>query len=152
MRTASRNAIGQGHGFRLPVVLRSLLLTAVVVALAAAGTLACRRAPLPEVERAGRDAAAGRRIFERRCASCHNTNGDGKTTVAGRFPHANLTEGPWRSDGSLAAIERQVRFGRDPMPPFQEKLSGEQIRQVATYVLTLSRGKTVPPPGGSAAP
>ncbi|HTY41504.1 MAG TPA: cytochrome c [Thermoanaerobaculia bacterium] len=132
-------------------MLRSLL-PAAVVALAAAGTLACRRAALPEVERAGRDAAAGRRIFERRCVSCHNANGDGKTTVAARFPYANLVDGRWRSDGSLAAIERQVRVGRDPMPPFQEKLTGEEIRQVATYVLTLSRGKTAAPAGGSAAP
>jgi cytochrome c6 len=115
------------------------------LALVLAGLAACRRTPLPEVERSDRDAAAGRRIFERKCASCHNTNGDGKTVVAGHFPYANLLDGVWRSDGSLAAIERQVRFGHDPMPPFQGKLTEEEIRQVAAYVLTLSR----PAPGGA---
>lgn len=121
--------------------------------LALAGLAACRRAPLPEVERGDRDAVAGRRIFERRCASCHNTTGDGKTIVAGHFPYANLLDGVWRSDGSLAAIERQVRVGHDPMPKFEGKLTDEEIRQVATYVLALSaaaRGGAAPPGGATA--
>jgi len=99
---------------------------------------ACRHEPLPEVARAERDAAAGRRIFERRCVSCHNANGDGKTKVAARFPYANLRDGRWKSDGSLGAIERQVRLGDDPMPSFEGKLTDEEIRQVATYVLALA--------------
>lgn len=121
------------------------------LALVLAGLTACRRAPLPEVERGERDAAAGRRIFERKCASCHNTSGDGKTITASRFPYANLRDRVWRSDGSPAAIERQVRMGRDPMPGFEGKLSEEEIRQVAAYVLTLSRfdgDRAVARPGG----
>jgi mono/diheme cytochrome c family protein len=108
------------------------------LALALAGLAACRRPPLPEVGRVDRDEAAGRRIFERKCASCHNTNGDGKTILAGDFPYANLRDGVWRSDGSLAAIERQVRVGHDPMPTFEGKLTGEEIRQVSAYVLELA--------------
>lgn len=87
--------------------------------------------------------AAGRRIFERRCASCHNYNGDGKTVTAGRFPYANLIDGKWRGDGSQASIEKQVRQGHDPMPKFEGKLTDEEIREVAAYVLALAaaRGK-----------
>jgi mono/diheme cytochrome c family protein len=109
------------------------------LAFALAGVAACRRPPLPEVARADRDTEAGRRIFERRCASCHNTNGDGRTIAAGHFRYANLVDGVWRSDGSLAAIERQVRLGRDPMPAFERKLTGEEIRQVSAYVAALAR-------------
>lgn len=112
---------------------------AIALAFTLAGLAACRRPSLPEVERGDRDTAAGRPIFERKCASCHNTNGDGKTITAGHFPYANLRDGVWRSDGSAAAIERQVRVGHDPMPSFEGKLSGEEIRQVAAYVLALSR-------------
>jgi mono/diheme cytochrome c family protein len=112
---------------------------------------ACRRPPLQDVARGDRDAAAGRRIFERRCASCHNTNGDGKTVVAGHFPYANLIDGVWRSDGSLAAIERQVRLGHDPMPAFERKLTGEEVRQVATYVVALAHaGRGAGAAGGTA--
>ena len=117
------------------------------LALTLAALAACRRPPLPEVGRGDRDAAAGRRIFERKCASCHNTNGDGNTVLAGEFPYANLRDGIWRSDGSLAAIERQVRVGHDPMPKFEGKLTGEEIRQVSAYVLELAGPRT-----GRAAP
>ena len=115
---------------------RPLLLA--VLALAAA---ACRERPLPEADARTRDLAAGQRIFERKCASCHNSNGDGKTVTAGRFPYANLVDGVWRSDGSDAAIERQIRQGRDPMPKFEGKLTDEEIRQAVTYVRDLSRRK-----------
>lgn len=104
-----------------------------------AGFAACRRPGLPEAASADRDAAAGRRIFERKCASCHNTSGDGRTIVAGHLPYANLVDGVWRSDGSPSAIERQVRQGRDPMPKFQGKLTDEEIRQVVAYVESLPR-------------
>ena len=107
--------------------------------LAVAAATACRRAPLPEGQRGDRDSAAGRRIFERKCVSCHNVNGDGNTMTAGRFPYANLIDGVWRSDGSLAAIEKQVRVGHDPMPKFEGKLTDEEIRQVAAYVVALAR-------------
>jgi mono/diheme cytochrome c family protein len=114
--------------------------TLAAIALLAACVLSgCRRAPLPEEARVDRDLAAGERIFLRKCASCHNTNGDGKTVVAGHFPYANLLDGKWRSDGSASAIERQIRQGHDPMPKFQGKLTDEEIRQAVEYVLALDR-------------
>ena len=128
------------------------------LAVSAAGlTTGCRRPALPEVGRGDRDAEAGRRVFERKCASCHNPNGDGKTITAGHFPYANLIDGVWRSDGSLASIERQVRLGHDPMPKFEGKLTGEEIRQVAAYVAALARAaerqqRAAAAGAGSAAP
>ena len=117
-------------------MLRTRRLAAIV---AVAALAACRRDPLPEVQRGDRDSAAGRRIFERKCANCHNVNGDGKTITASKFPYANLIDGKWRSDGSFEAIERQVRVGHDPMPKFEGKLTDEEIRQVSAYVVALSR-------------
>jgi mono/diheme cytochrome c family protein len=107
--------------------------------LVAFGLPGCRNPTLPEEAGADRDVAAGQRIFLRKCASCHNTNGDGRTVVAGHFPYANLVDGVWRSDGSPAAIEKQIRGGRDPMPRFEGKLTDEEIRQTVAYVLALSR-------------
>jgi len=119
-------------------VTRSRPFLLAVLVLAAAS---CRERPLPEADAHTRDLAAGQRIFERKCASCHNTNGDGKTVTASRFPYANLLDGVWRSDGSDAAIERQIREGHDPMPKFEGKLTDEEIRQTVTYVRELSRRK-----------
>jgi cytochrome c6 len=122
-----------------------------LAALLLAAAAACRQPPLPEGTRAERDLAAGRRIYERKCASCHNSNGDGRTIVAGHFPHANLLDGVWRSDGSAAAIEAQIRNGRDPMPKFQGKLTDEEIRQIVAYVVVLSR-QAGEPAGGAGKP
>lgn len=102
----------------------------------------CREKRLPEDDGRNRTLAAGRTIFERKCASCHGLRGDGKTVTAGRFPYANLLDGKWRGDGSLESIEEQIRRGRDPMPKFQGKLTDEEIRETAEYVLDLSgRGR-----------
>lgn len=112
----------------------------IVLAAFAAVAAGCSDQALPEADGRGGDVAAGRVIFERKCARCHNTNGDGKTPVAGRFPYANLIDGVWRSDGTAESIERQIRRGRDPMPSFEHKLSDEQIRQTVDYVLELTGG------------
>jgi len=114
--------------------------------------LACRPDPLPESGSADRDVTAGRRIYERKCASCHNANGDGKTIVAGHFPYANLTDGRWRSDGSPAAIEAQIRHGKDPMPKFEGKLTDEEIRQTVAYVFQLSHPADPQSRAGGSAP
>ncbi len=119
--------------------------------IAAALAAACNNAPLPEGARAGRDEAAGRRIFQRKCASCHALNGDGRTIVAGHFPYANLIDGKWRSNGSAEAIELQIRAGKDPMPKFEGKLTDEEIRQTVAYVLALTRAaerRDAEPAGG----
>ena len=100
--------------------------------------VACADERLPEADARGGDIAAGRLIYERKCARCHSPVGDGKTAVAGRFPYANLIDGVWRSDGSPEAIEKQIRHGRDPMPRFEGKLTDEQIRQTVEYVRDLT--------------
>jgi mono/diheme cytochrome c family protein len=145
MNIGSRVPTAENACARLPRVRRAGL-----AALFLLGAAACRQQPLPEGTAAERDVAAGRRIFERKCASCHNTNGDGKTIVAGHFPHANLIDGIWRSDGSPAAIEAQIRHGHDPMPKFEGKLTDEEIRQTVAYVVVLSQQATPPPPAAAA--
>ncbi len=102
---------------------------------------ACRDNRLPEIDGSKRALTAGKTLFERKCASCHAVNGDGRTMTGSRFPYANLIDGKWRGDGSLASIEQQIRKGRDPMPRFEGKLTDEEIRETAAYVLDLARRK-----------
>ena len=118
-----------GRGQRLLLPLGAALLFAA----------ACRENRLPEGDARTRELAAGKAIFERKCASCHNLNGDGKTITGSRFRYANLIDGVWRSDGSPAAIELQIRKGHDPMPKFEGKLTDEEIRDAAAWVLELDR-------------
>jgi len=115
--------------------IRALLLSGVALSILAS----CRENKLPEGDGRTRALAAGRRIYEKKCASCHAMTGDGKTVTASRFPYANLIDGKWRSDGSAAAIEQQIRKGHDPMPKFEGKLTDQEIRDTTAYVLELSR-------------
>lgn len=125
--------------FQDPARAAVVALLGVVLLLVLASGGACRgRERLPEDDGQNRMLAAGRTVFERKCASCHGLTGDGRTVTASRFPYANLIDGKWRSDGSLAAIEEQIRRGRDPMPKFQGKLTDEEIRETAAYVMELS--------------
>ena len=117
---------------------RSIAFWTLPLAVATAALAGCWEHRLPEVDTSNQSVAAGRRVFERRCASCHNDNGDGDTVTASRFPYANLLDGRWRGDGSLASIEKQVREGHDPMPKFEGKLTDQEIRDVANYVLALA--------------
>ena len=107
---------------------------------------ACRAKRLPVVDGSNRDLFAGKMIYERKCVSCHGPDGEGRTITASRYKYANLTDGVWRSDGSLAAVERQIREGHDPMPRFEGKLTDEEIRQTAAFVLELSRAAAAPTP------
>ena len=106
--------------------------------IALLASAACRPKALPVVDGSNRDLAAGQMIYERRCVSCHGKSGDGKTITASRYPYANLIDGVWRSDGSQEALERQIRFGKDPMPRFAGKLTDEEIRQTAAFVLEMA--------------
>ncbi|HZI66860.1 MAG TPA: c-type cytochrome [Thermoanaerobaculia bacterium] len=114
-----------------------LLLLATVALLA----VRCGENRLPEGDARGGDLRAGRRVYLDKCARCHSPKGDGKTVVAGRFPYANLIDGVWRTDGSAATIEKQIRHGRDPMPAFEKKLTDGQIRQTVSYVHELTGGE-----------
>jgi mono/diheme cytochrome c family protein len=126
-----------------------LRLVAILVALLVCA--ACEEKALPVGDGASRDLAAGRMIYDRKCVSCHGPRGDGKTVTAGRYPYANLIDGVWRSDGSPEALERQIRFGRDPMPKFEGKLTDEEIRQTAAFVREMARAAGSPAPGSAAA-
>jgi mono/diheme cytochrome c family protein len=100
--------------------------------------VACRPRAVPTGEGGDLKVEAGRRIYERKCLSCHGATGDGQTVTASKFPYANLVDGVWRSEGSSEVIERQIREGRDPMPKFEGKLTDEEIRQTVAFVLELS--------------
>lgn len=76
------------------------------------------------------------------CFTCHGQNGIG-TQLA-----PNLTDETWiHGDGSVEFIANTIRTGiptpkqyPSAMPAFGSQLSDEQIRSVAVYVNSLSRG------------
>lgn len=77
--------------------------------------------------------AAGKQVFmSAGCASCHTLKDAGSAGNVG----PNLDE----AKPTLALVIERVTNGKPPMPPFKGQLTDEQIKDVATYVSSVTRG------------
>jgi cytochrome c oxidase cbb3-type subunit III len=90
-------------------------------------------------EQLAQDAAAmgiGQRLFLNNCAQCHGSDARGSKG----FP--NLTDGEWQWGGSHEAIVQSITQGRvGNMPALGAAVgTGDDVRQLAHYVLSLSGG------------
>ena len=74
-------------------------------------------------------------IFENRCSICHESDGNTEDSAL------NLVDTNWNHGNSLAEIERVIAEGiaDTKMKPNTEKLSPEEIRLVARYVIELNQ-------------
>lgn len=73
-------------------------------------------------------------MFGDNCAACHQSGGQG---VVGQFP--NLVDDDWLWGGDAATIETTIRGGRlGYMPSFKNTFNDAQLKDVASYVLSLS--------------
>ncbi|WP_018145086.1 cytochrome-c oxidase, cbb3-type subunit III [Thioalkalivibrio sp. AKL6] len=68
------------------------------------------------------------------CAACHQVGGAG---VVGQYP--NLRNDHWKWGGAVEQIEETLHQGRlGYMPGYRDTLDGDQLNQVAAYVLSLN--------------
>ncbi|MGB5856686.1 MAG: cytochrome-c oxidase, cbb3-type subunit III [Oceanisphaera sp.] len=78
----------------------------------------------------------GQRLFLQNCAQCHGSDARG----ARGFP--NLTDGDWLHGGEPAQIKKTIMDGRQGvMAPWGAMLGDDGVREVASYVLSLSGRK-----------
>ncbi|MEM8752119.1 MAG: cytochrome-c oxidase, cbb3-type subunit III, partial [Pseudomonadota bacterium] len=83
-------------------------------------------------------AAAVAEIFADNCAACHGDAGMGDRDIGA----PNLTDAIWLYGGDEAAIEHTIRYSRyGVMPPWANRLTEAEIRQVAVYVHGLGGGE-----------
>lgn len=79
----------------------------------------------------------GQRMFANNCSLCHGSTGTG----AYGFP--NLTDNDWLYGGDAATIKATIANGRNGgMPPWGAVLGEEGVRDVTSYVLSLSGQQT----------
>ena len=82
----------------------------------------------------------GTRIWRKKCAACHGSDGSGRTRFAEGRPFADLTDGRWKHGSDRASLRRLVADG-DPastMPPFSGRLTPEEIDAVVDHALKLA--------------
>ena len=77
----------------------------------------------------------GEILFEKYCFQCHI---NGNTIL---FPEKNLKKESLERNGmnSIESIAYQVKNGKNGMPAFGGKLTNEEIKQVALYILEKSQ-------------
>ncbi|NKC18923.1 MULTISPECIES: cytochrome-c oxidase, cbb3-type subunit III [Pseudoalteromonas] len=79
----------------------------------------------------------GQRLFSQNCAQCHGSDARG----GAGFP--NLTDKDWLYGGTPDKIKETLLKGRvAAMPPWQDALGDQGIKEMTAYVLSLS-GRTV---------
>ena len=119
-----------------PTYARLLLIASV---LAVAGLTACDAEPHKSDAELGLSAqqAAGRRVYETRCAECHYTyisrNLRGPS-LQGLFKKQFMSSGIPANDDRVLDI---ILLGRAKMPAFQNKLTQQQVDELMAYLHTL---------------
>ena len=83
-------------------------------------------------------AEIGAETYKARCSACHGANGSGETMLGKNLKVRPLASDDVqnKSDDELAAI---VGKGKNRMPPFDRKLSRDQIRDVVKYIRSLKK-------------
>ncbi|MET4075917.1 cbb3-type cytochrome c oxidase N-terminal domain-containing protein [Hymenobacter sp. UYCo722] len=91
------------------------------------------------------DISSGKGVFTTNCAPCHGGSAEGKVGP-------NLTDEFWLHGGELNHVYKTIKFGINGkgMVAWKGKLSGKQILQVSSYVLSLKGTKpaNAKPPQG----
>jgi mono/diheme cytochrome c family protein len=78
-------------------------------------------------------------LYSKHCSMCHGPDGKAQTPIARKIGVKSLAISKFSTD----QIENQIRLGTKDakgaikMPSFEEKLSKEEIAQIASYVKTL---------------
>ncbi|MBS1520261.1 MAG: c-type cytochrome [Bacteroidetes bacterium] len=76
--------------------------------------------------------AAGKSVFQERCAACHGVNGQGMVGP-------NLTDDYWLHGNSINDIFKTIKYGVQSkgMPTWESQLTPKQISDVANFIKSL---------------
>lgn len=76
---------------------------------------------------------AGKAVFQANCIACHGENGRG---IGKGKP--DFTDAAWQAKESDAALLDVIANGHHNMPPFKDKLTEQQRKDVLAYIRTLA--------------
>lgn len=82
----------------------------------------------------------GPTLFKTKCAMCHGADGKGETPMGKKLNVRDLgsPEVQKQTDAELTTI---ISKGKGKMPPFEGKLTAEQIGQVLAHIRELGKKK-----------
>jgi cytochrome c6 len=83
-------------------------------------------------------AQTGESTFKTKCAACHGADGKGATAVGKSLKIRDLSspDVQKQSDAELTAI---IANGKGSMPAYKSSLTGDQIKQLVSYIRQLAK-------------
>ena len=86
--------------------------------------------------------AAGKVHFETVCVACHGADGRGNPTLGA----PNLFDKAWLYGSNIESVVETVRSGRTGvMPPWRQRLTSDEARLVAAWVIAQGSGRKAAP-------
>jgi cbb3-type cytochrome c oxidase subunit III len=85
---------------------------------------------------------AGKRLYQRHCASCHGANAEGGSGNDLIPAAPDLTDKEWKHGGNDGEIFSAIKNGIPPdlnMIPFGDQLKDQEIWSVVNYIRSLSK-------------
>ena len=77
--------------------------------------------------------AGGADLFKAKCAMCHSADGSGSSAMGKRFGVRDLRS-PDVQGQSDARLTEIITNGKDKMPAFGARLSGDDIQNLVAYI------------------
>jgi cytochrome c6 len=75
-------------------------------------------------------------LYKSRCQACHGADGKGET-AAGKKLGVRSFQSPEVVKAQDAELIEITTKGKEKMPPYENKLSGDQIKDLIKYIRTL---------------
>lgn len=99
------------------------------------------RAPWPYA-RGVEEPIEARVLFLKNCARCHGDDGRSRTKLGESLGATDLSNTKWQKHTSNKRVLRSIAEGRQKvMPAFANKLSADEISELAAYVRTLRQAQ-----------
>ena len=76
----------------------------------------------------------GQALYDKKCAMCHGKDGVAKKMGEGS---GNFNDPEWQKANTVESIVKITTEGKDKMPAYKDKLSDEEMKAIAEYILTL---------------
>lgn len=102
--------------------------TAIAIGIVAALALATTGLAFAE------DGNPGMDLYNKKCAMCHGKDGVAKKMAEGS---ANFNDAEWQKAASKDDVVKMINEGKGKMKGFADKLSAEEIGQIADYVMSM---------------
>lgn len=73
-------------------------------------------------------------LFKQNCVKCHGVDGLGDTTDGEILGTPDFTDSKWQEKSDDRRLLDSITHGRGQMPPFEKKLSKEQVKILLAHV------------------